>query len=211
MGATIQYRGKIDDPARVGDLQRELADIAGSIGWKWHTLDDDWSIPPSAKLAHVEGCATIIGHLGLRGIDLIPAEEAAEPVSFMFDATGQLSSVMDVILNCEGPISPEVPWVFVKTQFVSPDTHIWIIGLLKYLKKHYLSNLEVDDEGGYWATGDRAALVTKMRFLDEKMASLANELASVRFANMAGLSAEEIAKRIENFLRKNHAPPPDQR
>ena len=209
MGVTIQYRGKIDDQARVGDLQRELADIAESVGWKWHMLDDDWSIPPSAKLVHVDGGATISGHLGLKGIDLIPAGGASEPVSFLFDANGQLSSEMDVILKCEGSLAPEEAWIFVKTQFVSPDTHIWIIGLLKYLKKHYLSNLEVSDEGGYWETGNRTALEAKMRLLNEKMAWLAGELASARFADMAGLPAEEIARRLENFLRKNHATPPD--
>ena len=31
------------------------------------------------------------------------------------------------------------------------------------------------------------------------------ELASERFADVAGLSAEEIAKRLANFLSKNHA------
>ena len=53
------------------------------------------------------------------------------------------------------PLAPEA-WVSVKTQFDSPDTHIWIIGLLKYLKKRYIANLEVRDEGEYWETGNRA-------------------------------------------------------
>jgi hypothetical protein len=32
MGITIHYRGTIDDPGRVGDLQPELAGVAASIG-----------------------------------------------------------------------------------------------------------------------------------------------------------------------------------
>jgi hypothetical protein len=48
MGVTIHYRGKLDDLAQVENLRRELADIAESIGWKWQTLDEDWSIPSSA-------------------------------------------------------------------------------------------------------------------------------------------------------------------
>ena len=64
MGVTIHYRGKLDDPGRVGDLQRELADIADRVGWKSHILDGDWSIPPNATLAHAEGGATIRGNLG---------------------------------------------------------------------------------------------------------------------------------------------------
>ena len=65
MGVTIHYRGTMDDPERVIDLQRELADIAESIGWKWRVLDDDWAIPPNATLVHEGGQARINGHLGL--------------------------------------------------------------------------------------------------------------------------------------------------
>ena len=48
-----------------------------------------------------------------------------------------------------------------------------------------------------------------MRLLNEQMARLAGELASGRFADMAGLSAEDIAAWIEDFLRKNRTPPSD--
>jgi hypothetical protein len=208
MGVTIHYRGTIDDPKRVGDLQRELTDIAESIGWKSQTLDDDWAIPPRANLVHTDVRATIIGHLGLKGIDLIP-DGKGEPVSFLFDATGHLCSVMSMILICEGQLAPDEAWVSVKTQFLSPDAHIWIVGLLKYLKKRYLPNLEVRDEGDYWETGDRAALEAKMRFLNEKMAWLSGELKSARFAHLTGLSADDIASRIEDFLREDNAPPSD--
>jgi len=201
MGVTIHYRGTIDDPGRVGDLQRELADIAESIGWKWRAWDDDWSIPPSATLVHADGHATIKGHLGLKGIDLIPGG-TSEPLSFLFDAGGRLSSIMHVILKCEGRLEPDEAWVSVKTQFLSPDAHVWIIGLLKYLKKRYLANLEVSDEGGFWETGNREALEAKMRLLNDKLAWLSGELASARFADMAGLTAEDIVSRIEDFLRK---------
>jgi hypothetical protein len=201
MGVTIHYRGMLNDPGRLEDLKQELADIAESVGWKWQTLDDAWSIPPSATLVHTDGRATIHGHLGLKGINLIPGG-ASESLSFLFDANGRLSSVMNVILRCEGRFAPDEGWVFVKTQFLSPDDHVWIIGLLKYLKKRYLSNLEVSDEGGYWETGDRAALEANMRLINDKMAWLTRELASERFAGLAGLSADEIASRIEEFVRK---------
>lgn len=201
MGVTIHYRGRLDDPGRVEDLRRELADIGASIGWTWRTLDDDWLIPPNATLVHNGNVATIKGHLGLKGIDLIPPGKS-EALSFLFDAQGHLRSVMDVILLGEGQITPDMAWMSVKTQFLSPDAHVWIIGLLKYLKKRYITDLEVSDEGGFWETGDREALVAKMQLLNDKLAWLAGELASERFAGLAGLSAEEIASRIEAFLRE---------
>jgi hypothetical protein len=202
MGVTIHYRGKMDDPGRVGELQRELADIAQSVGWTSHALDDDWSIPPDARLVRAGGGGTIKGHLGLKGITLIPGGNT-ESLGFLFDAGGHLCSVMNMLMRCEGQDVPGGEWVFIKTQFASPDVHVWIIGLLKYLKKRYITNLEVSDEGGYWETGDRDALEAKMRLLGEKIKWLAGELASEKFAAMAGLSADEIAARIEKSMRKN--------
>ena len=52
MGVTIHYRGTLDDPERVRDLQREWADIAKSMGWDCHLMDDDWSMPPNAVWVH---------------------------------------------------------------------------------------------------------------------------------------------------------------
>ncbi len=71
MGVTIHYRGSIDEPERIRDLQRELADIAKSMGWESSLVDDDWAVPPDAVLVHEQGSATIKGHLGLKGISIL--------------------------------------------------------------------------------------------------------------------------------------------
>ena len=204
MGVTIHYRGKLDDPGRVENLRLELADIAKSMGWKWQTLDDDWAIPPGGSMVHSDGRATIKGHLGLKGITVTP-DGPAESLDFLFDANGRLTSAINVILEGEGRITQDQASNSVKTQFLSPDVHIWIIGLLKYLKRTYMSNLEVSDEGGYWEAGDRDALVAKINLLNEKMAWLTRELTSKRFADLAGLSADDIASRIEQFLRQRRS------
>ncbi len=49
----------------------------------------------------------------------------------------------------EGTLKPEDAWVFTKAQFASPEMHIQIVGLLKYLKQHQIPDLEVHDEGGH--------------------------------------------------------------
>jgi len=200
MGVTIHYRGTLDDPGRIDQLRRELADIGKSMGWVASTLDDSWLDPPTARLEHQNGVATIKGHLGLKGITLHPGNNA-ESLSFLFDAQGCLRSFMDVILRCEGNAVTEKSWVSMKTQFTSPDVHVWIIGLLKYLKKRYMPDLEVSDEGEYWETADREALVSKMQLINDKINSLAEELSSPEFPDLTGLSAEEIALRIEQFLQ----------
>jgi len=38
---------------------------------------------------------------------------------------------MDMILQCEGRTTPDSAWVSMKTQFLTPDVHVWIVGLLK--------------------------------------------------------------------------------
>ena len=201
MGVTIHYRGTIDEPERIRDLQRELADIAKSMGWEHSIMDDDWTVPPDATLVHEQGAATITGHLGLKGISLLPGG-GGEALSFFVDAAGRLRSIMDMIQQCEGRTAGDNAWVSMKTQFLSPDIHVWIVGLLKYLQKRYFSDLEVDDEGGFWETGDRAALVAKMRLLDEKMDELATGLKAESLGDLSGLSAEDIASRIEDFLKE---------
>jgi hypothetical protein len=198
---TIHYRGILDDPARIRDLRRELADIAKSMDWEYSLLDDDWTVPPNAVLVHEQGAARIKGHLGLKGISLLPGG-GGEALTFFVDADGRLRSIMDMILQCEGRTTPGNAWVSMKTQFLPPDVHVWIVGLLKYLQKRYFSNLEVNDEGGFWETGDRAALEAKMRFLNEKMDELATGLTNESLGDLSGLSAEDIASRIEDFLKE---------
>ncbi|MBC8867785.1 MAG: hypothetical protein H8E44_00110, partial [Planctomycetes bacterium] len=59
---------------------------------------------------------------------------------------------------------------------------------------------EVNDEGGFWETGDRAALAAKIHLLNEKMNELAMDLESEKLGDLSGLSAEDIASRIEDFF-----------
>jgi hypothetical protein len=61
---------------------------------------------------------------------------------------------------------------WVKTQFAGVETHIAIIDLFRRLAPR-LQELSVDDEGGYWETGDRKALLTAFQQVD---AMLAREL-----------------------------------
>ncbi len=200
MGVTIHYRGVLDEPQRIRDLQRELADFAESMGWEYSLLDDDWTVPPDAVLVHEQGSASIQGHLGLKGISLSPG--GGEPLSFLADADGRIRSIMGVIRQCEGRATSDNDWVSMKTQFLAPDVHVWIVGLLKYLQKWYFPNLEVDDEGGFWETGDRGALEAKMRLLNEKIDELAMDMRMRLPGDLSGLSAEDIASRIEAFLMK---------
>jgi hypothetical protein len=172
------------------------------MGWQSTRLEDDWREPANARLVGSSNGARIDGNLGLKGIRITPGPEG-ESLSFFFDREGALRSPMNTVLILDGTLKPEQAWISVKTQFLSPEIHIWIIGLLKYLKKRYISNLEVSDEGMYWETSDIDGLRDKMDLIDAKIAYISNELSVSRFGSVTGLTAAQIVLRIERLLLDN--------
>lgn len=199
MGVSIHYCGRLDSPDRLPVFCEKLMSIASSMGWQYFVLDEDWSIPANPVLDHSGKTAEIKGHLGLKGIQLRPPGES-ESLDFFFDSKGYLLSPLNVILIQEGVLSLDHAWISVKTQFLSAEMHVMIIGLLKYIKEHHLPSLEVKDDGNYWETGDYQALEDKMRVIQEKIHYLSRELSSEYSGGMGGLSADEIAARIERLF-----------
>jgi len=201
MGMTIHYRGRLDDTKLVSKLCNEVCDIAKTMGWESQTLDDDWTKLPDASLG--EG-GTIHGHLGLKGVSISPHPES-ESLALFFDRDGRLRSPMTMLLILDGSLESEIAWIPIKTQFAGPDTHVWVIGFLKYLKKRYISNLEVSDESQYWDTGDRQELERGMDLINSKIDFISSELSSNRMGGLSDLSADEIALRIEKmFINDNN-------
>jgi len=199
MGVSIHYRGRLDDVGRLAVLCEELTDIAAAMGWESTRLDDDWDKPADARLRVTPSGARIDGHLGLKGIQIMLGPKA-EPLSFFFDREGNLRSPVDTVSILDRILDPEQAWVSIKTQFASPEVHVWIVGLLKYLKKRYISDLRVSDEGQYWETGDVRILKEKMDLINEKIEHISSKLSSSRLGDMSGLSAEQIASRIEQLF-----------
>lgn len=199
MGVSIRYRGRLESPDRLPGLLEKLMGIAAVMGWQCRVLDEDWSVPANAVLEHNGKSAGIRGHLGLKGIQLKSPGES-DSLDFFFNAKGYLLCPMNVILIQEGVLEPDEAWIFVKTQFSTPEMHALIIGLLKYIKKRHLPSLEVNDEGEYWDTGDYQKLENKMKLVQGKIDDLSRELSSEWFSDMSGLSADEIADRIERLF-----------
>ena len=199
MGVSIHYRGRLDNKDRLPALRNTLVGFASSMGWQCRILDEDWNLPANAVLEHRGETAEIKGHLGLKGIQLKPPGES-EPLDFFFDSGGNLLSPMNIVLIQDGVLALDDAWISVKTQFMSPQMHVLIIGLLKYIKEHHLPNLEVRDEGEYWETGDYRNLEEKMRVIGNKLDYLSRELSSDYFGDSGSPSADEIAARIEVLL-----------
>ena len=199
MGVSIHYRGKMADISTIDVLCDELALVADKMGWTCTRLDDDWSKPADATIEVTEKGSHITGHLALKGI-AFSIHPKCESLRFFFDAAGNLCDPMSMTLICEGALKPEDVWIAVKTQFAGPETHIWIVGLLKYIQEHYLPGLEVRDEGEFWETGNYETLKEKMNLINNKIDVISGELSRVTGSHLEKLSADELATMIEALL-----------
>lgn len=181
MGLSIHYQGGIDRIEDIPKLVEELEDIAESMGWMSQRINDDESDP------------------NFRGILVNPKGEC-EPLCFLFDRAGKLRGLMDLISDQVEPTKYSY-YNSTKTQFVEVDTHVWIIGLLRYLKKHYLSDLSVTDEGDYWETENLETLKRKKDFLQSKIDQLGEAFEAVE-PLPENISTDELVARIEAMVKK---------
>ena len=201
MGVSIHYRGRLKDIQNVKSICDELVAIADKMNWPHTRLDEDWSQATNASIEVTEQSSQITGHLPLKGISLTPHPKC-ETLQFFFDAGGRLRDPVSTVNFNGETLKPVDAWISVKTQYAGPETHIWIIGLLKYLKKLHLQNLEVLDEGQYWETGNFKKLKEKMEFVGEKIQAVGAVLSRVTKGHIESYSAEEIASIIEALLRE---------
>ena len=201
MGVTIHYRGRLTDIQDINPLCDELAMVAEKMGWTFSRLDEDWSKPANATIEVTQRGSQIVGHLPLKGIQLTPHPKC-EALKFYFDSDGSLCGPVSMVMISEGTLKPEDVWVSVKTQFAGPETHVWIVGLLKYLKEHFMADLEVDDEGDYWETGNLETLTAKMDLISEKIHMLSNEFSRINRGHIDKFSPDELATMIEALVRK---------
>lgn len=201
MGVSIHYRGQLPTPDSIYQLIEEVSDIAQTMGWKYKRMNEDWSTPPSARLeSSREPGIHIAGNCALKGIHF-QLHERCEPVWLYFNAQGILTSPFRVALDAEEGYPMRKTWLFIKTQFGGIETHITVVKLLQYLKQKYLPDMEVEDESGYWHTGDIAELKKRFHMVEEGLSTVQQSISG------AGLSpedsADEMIRKIEDAIRRD--------
>jgi len=202
LGITIHFQGKLKNQLMINSLIDELIDISETMEWKWHSLDEDWSKPATARFSLNKNGIEISGTLALKGIQ-INLHPDCEPLFIYYDREGNLRTPASVALLNEGKIKPGDIYISVKTQFAPPDVHISIVKLLKYLKKQYMHNLKVIDEGNYWNMEDEEDLIKKMDFIKDKIDMVENILLSIDQEDIHHCSPEQLTDILENKLRKH--------
>ena len=184
MGISIHYRGQLDRIETIPKLLDELADIARSMRWECRRIE------PDADNREFSGVVVSPG-------------DSCESLAFLFDRAGRLRNFADLITNQIEPDPRSSFYVSVKTQFAAIKTHIWIIGLLRYLKKKYLTNLAVTDEGGFWETGNTQTLAEKRRFLQGKIDRLADGIEAL---DHLPENLDQMVAEIERIVRGENEP-----
>lgn len=140
MGISIHYKGQMDR-GKVEALCDELRDIAEVLDWPYTDIDDR--------------------NVDVRGIILAP-KSGMEMVPFLFDAEGRIQSVAALLCG----VDPDAfACASVKTQFAGSGEHMWLVGLLHYIQRKYIPELEVTDEGAFWETGDKEELERRFDYL----------------------------------------------
>lgn len=199
MGITIHYKGKIKDLTLIPRLQEEFIDIAKTLKWKYHLWNEDLTKPMDISIQETRKGTEVEGHVPLQGIAL-QVEKKVETLDFLFNADGHLTSLINQIFDPETQRKKKPTWIHVKTQFGSVHAHIAIVKLLKYLKKRYVPDLEVRDEGEYWEKEDKNRLLEMRGFLFNKINQLSDAISSV--GTTEEMSKEDLIVQIELILKK---------
>jgi len=189
MGITIHYKGKLNSSVLIHSFLDEMEDIAQSMEWEYTCF-------PKHENKKIE----------LTGLFIKPHTKS-EFLQFMIDEKGFLRNALAI-----EHFEPQDETTFInhtKTQYSPNEIHIAIIKLLKYLKKKYISNLEVMDEGDYWNTGDAKILQEKFDFLNKKMYEFGKMLNSIEFDknDTSSSVADKIETLLKNRWKKNNKIP----
>lgn len=198
MGITITYKGRLNSLDQIHAFCKELADIAHDMNWEYQILDEDFNRPHTAYKEKDSSGFSIKGHLALKGIT-INVHPESERLSFYFDKDGNIRNL--VLMVTEGDNARiENEYSFIKTQYAPPEIHITIVKLLRYIKKKYIADLFVEDEGEYWETGDEQLLMEKMEYLRQKIGEVAKVLENSEIKKEDDESLLSLVDRIEKVL-----------
>ena len=186
MGITIHYKGSLKSRDQIDKLRIELIDISKTMGWQ-HTL-----VEPDETEYDT--------HPPIYGI-IIDMKNDCELLAFIFDEDGNIRS--SIALSHFDYSDKYQLIASVKTQFSSPEEHIIIIKLLRYIKKVYIKNLKVTDEGEFWDSSDKKRLEYLFDFLNKKIQAVGDIFEANKDSIKSNLNSKALAKKLENLIKKH--------
>jgi hypothetical protein len=197
MGISIFAKGRIDRMEDIPRLVDELRERAEKEHWTYAILKDDFDDEPHPVSTKFSGEQVISGTLGLQGI-VLTVNAKVESLPIVFERNGILTSVVQQLLDPAQP--PAERFTFCKTQFGGVDAHVSIIGVLDLLKERYISNLAVDDEGGYWETRDLGLLTHQFNVLQHYLDHVETWVAGIKMSETERRDQATVASVVEKTL-----------
>ena len=209
MGVTIFYRGSLKDLDRVEDFEDRVLDLALELGGQariWRSTADGEKgdgphlcEAPSGPFRQMGTVPFFTPRRTIRGVvlDLYPGQETT---SLLVSPEGWLTGLFEIEAAEKGQLA-EPPWCWVKTQFGPVEGHVALVEMLAALKREFLPDLEVRDEGEYWETRDLATLTAKMGLVQAAIDGLAEGLNRYGLSREAAEDQEILIARIERIAR----------
>ncbi|MBI3271082.1 MAG: hypothetical protein HYZ53_18910 [Planctomycetes bacterium] len=144
MGITLRYRGRLRDMETLETLEDRLIELSMELDgyariWRTSTKEKPERIVRGALL------------------DLAPG---LDPVSFLIAPEGWLLPLGALEEVEEGTLT-EAPWVVVRTEYGAVEAHTGLVDILAALRRDFIPDLEVSDEGGYWSSHDLELLCSR--------------------------------------------------
>lgn len=165
MSVTLRYSGTMKDRSLLPRLSEDFQDIAATHAWPVDLLQ------PGAPPSEPPRGRTLAPPLVLEGLRVI-VHPQTDPLWLTFDADGTLTRLGAYPLTQMGrdgsPQGARFSFLHqsqasMQTGIGGPLLHKTVVGLLDYLKRAYVSDLQVLDESGYWGTRDEEALKRLMQ------------------------------------------------
>jgi hypothetical protein len=187
MGVTIHYRGSLADLDRIVDFEDRVLDLALELGGQ-------------AKIWRSKAKENPRGMV--RGIllNLCPGQETT---SLLISPEGWLINLFD-IEDAENGKLAEPPYCFIKTQHGAVEGHVALIEMLTLLKREFLPNLEVTDEGEYWETRNLETLVAKFKQIEAAMNAMTEGMEKFPLTDEAAEDPEILIHRIQRIAGLVH-------
>jgi len=158
MRVTLRYSGTLSDLARLDSLREDFRDIAAIHAWPVDLLDRE---APARERAG----RTLAPPLALAGLKVV-VHPQTDPLWLTFDESGVLTRLGSYPLGQASTGMHKAQRLAflhqsqpsIQTSIGGSALHWTVVGLLDYLKRAYVADLQVADETGYWETRDLAAL-----------------------------------------------------
>lgn len=200
MGITIYAKGRIDSIRDIPRLIGKVKGIAEENDWEYAIIDDDFAVQPNAVfvLRDSDEPAAIEGSLGQKGI-VVVVDLKGEPLTVLFDRSGVLTDMMQQVHWLHNNVWDE-RFTACKTQFGSIDAHIHIIDLFDVLKKRYITDLVINDEGAYWESRDYKRLAENRAVLEHYMRHTERVIGGIEVSGPDVQDSEIVATHIEEAL-----------